>query len=139
MWREYIVFEKLHCRQFYLIVLTFNFLLCGWSTLSRKRVNVNFFPHVLFTGACGQDTVSPLFTPYPPFLLTWPLGHVSYCHHFSSVFCRPSVNISHFNLLLRNHWTNCNQTLVEFVLGWPPFKIVSGDPDFQPRWPPVSK
>jgi hypothetical protein len=22
------------------------------------------------------------------------------------------------------------------VLGWPPFKIVSGDPDFQPRWPP---
>ena len=27
--------------------------------------------------------------------------------------CRPSVNISHFNLLLRNHWANCNQTLVE--------------------------
>jgi hypothetical protein len=23
---------------------------------------------------------------------------------------RPSVNISHFNLLLRNHWANCNQT-----------------------------
>jgi hypothetical protein len=22
------------------------------------------------------------------------------------------------------------------VLGWPPFKIVSGDPNFQPRWPP---
>jgi hypothetical protein len=22
------------------------------------------------------------------------------------------------------------------VLGWPPFKIVSGVPDFQPRWPP---
>jgi hypothetical protein len=21
------------------------------------------------------------------------------------------------------------------VLGWPSFKIVSGDPDFQPRWP----
>jgi hypothetical protein len=21
-------------------------------------------------------------------------------------------------------------------LGWPPLKIVSGDPDFQPRWPP---
>jgi hypothetical protein len=25
------------------------------------------------------------------------------------------------------------------VLGWPPFKFVSGDPDFQPRWPPSSK
>jgi hypothetical protein len=22
------------------------------------------------------------------------------------------------------------------VLGWPPSKLVSGDPDFQPRWPP---
>jgi hypothetical protein len=22
------------------------------------------------------------------------------------------------------------------ILGWPPSKIVSGDPDFQPRWPP---
>ena len=29
----------------------------------------------------------------------------------SSLFvCRPSANISHFNLLLRNHWANCNQT-----------------------------
>jgi hypothetical protein len=51
----------------------------------------------------------------------------------SSLFIRrPSVNISHFNLLLRNHWANCNQPLV----GWPPSKIVSGDPNFQPRWPP---
>jgi hypothetical protein len=22
------------------------------------------------------------------------------------------------------------------VLGWPPLKFVSGDPNFQPRWPP---
>jgi hypothetical protein len=29
------------------------------------------------------------------------------------------VNISHFNLLLRNHWANCNQTLVEWSLGGP--------------------
>ena len=53
---------------------------------------------------------------FPVFQLTWPLGQVSYCHHFSSVICRPSVNISHFNLLLRNHWANCNQTLVEWSL-----------------------
>jgi hypothetical protein len=33
---------------------------------------------------------------------------------------RPSVNISHFNLLLRNRWANCNQTLVEWSLGGPP-------------------
>jgi hypothetical protein len=26
----------------------------------------------------------------------------------------------------------------EMILGWPPSKIVSGDPDFQPRWPPSS-
>jgi hypothetical protein len=48
-----------------------------------------------------------------------PLGHVSYCHHFSSVVCHPSVNISHFNLLLRNHWANCNQTLAEWSLDGP--------------------
>jgi hypothetical protein len=36
----------------------------------------------------------------------------------SSLFVRrPSINISHFNLLLRNHWANCNQTLWEFPIG----------------------
>ena len=29
--------------------------------------------------------------------------------------------------------------LAEMILGWPPSKNVSGDPDFQPRWPPSSK
>ena len=38
----------------------------------------------------------------------------------SSLFVRrPSVNISHFNLFLRNHWANCNQTLVEWSLDGP--------------------
>ena len=42
------------------------------------------------------------------------------CELLSSLFvCRPSVNISHFNLLLRNHWANCNQTLVEWSLDGP--------------------
>jgi hypothetical protein len=36
---------------------------------------------------------------------------------------RPFVNISHFNHLLRNHWANCNQTLVEWSLGGPPSKV----------------
>ena len=45
---------------------------------------------------------------------------MSYCHYFTSVVCRPSsVNISHFNLLLRNYWANCNQTLVEWSLDGP--------------------
>jgi hypothetical protein len=35
----------------------------------------------------------------------------------------PSVNISHFNLFLRNHWTNCNQTLVEWSLDGPLSKM----------------
>jgi hypothetical protein len=42
----------------------------------------------------------------------------------SSLFVRrPSVNISHFNLLLRNHRTNCNQTLVEWSLDGPLSKL----------------
>jgi hypothetical protein len=36
----------------------------------------------------------------------------------------PFVHISHFNLLLRKHWANCNQTLVEWSLGGPLQKCV---------------
>jgi hypothetical protein len=39
------------------------------------------------------------------------------CELLSSLFVRrSSVNISHLNLLFRNHWANCNQTLVEWSL-----------------------
>ena len=47
------------------------------------------------------------------------LAHLAFrpCELLSSLFVRrPSVNISHFNLLLRNHSANCNQTLVEWFL-----------------------
>jgi hypothetical protein len=50
------------------------------------------------------------------------LAHLAFrpCELLSSLFVhRPSVNISHFNLLLRNHWANCNQTLVEWSLDDP--------------------
>ena len=60
-----------------------------------------------------------------PFVLPF-LSHLAFrpCELLSSLFVRrlvrrPSVNISHFNLLLRNHWANCNQTLVEWSLGGP--------------------
>ena len=39
-----------------------------------------------------------------------------FIRRLSFVVCCPSVNISHFNLLLRNHWANWNQTLVEWSL-----------------------
>ena len=42
--------------------------------------------------------------------------HVSFCHHLASVVRR---KLSHLNLLLRNHWANCNQTLVEWSLDGP--------------------
>ena len=51
----------------------------------------------------------------------------SYCYScliYSLLFVhRPSVNISHFNLLLRNHWANCNQTLVEWSFDDPLSKL----------------
>jgi hypothetical protein len=55
---------------------------------------------------------------YGPFLahLAWA---IVITFRLSSVVRRPSVNISYFNLLLRNHWTNCNQTLVEWSLDGP--------------------
>jgi hypothetical protein len=54
------------------------------------------------------------------------LAHLAFrpCELLSSLFVRrPSVNISHFNLLLRNHWANCNQTLVEWSLDGPLSKL----------------
>jgi hypothetical protein len=51
---------------------------------------------------------------YIPFL-----AHLAFrpCELLPSLFVRrQSVNISHFNLLLRNHWANCNQTLLEWSL-----------------------
>ena len=68
---------------------------------------------VLFRVRCRQISLYVIFSSPDP------KGHVSYCHHFSSVVHRPSVNISHFNLLLRNYWANCNQTLVEWSLDGP--------------------
>ena len=50
--------------------------------------------------------------------VAWPLGHVSYCHHFSSVV-RPST----FHILI---FSSENTGPIAT-------KIVS---DFQPRWPP---
>ena len=50
------------------------------------------------------------------------LAHLAFrpCELLSSLFVRrPSVNISHFKLLIRNHWANCNQTLVEWSLDGP--------------------
>jgi hypothetical protein len=42
-----------------------------------------------------------------PFLAHLAKGHVSFCHHLASIVRR---KLSHLNLLLRNHWANCNQT-----------------------------
>ena len=67
------------------------------------------------------------------FQLTWPLGQVSYCHHFSSVV-RPST----FHILIfSSETTGPIATKLWWNGPWMvPFQNLSGDPDFQPRWPP---
>ena len=50
---------------------------------------------------------------------TYFLSSIYWDHHWASVVCRPSVNFSHFNQLLWNHWANLNQTLVEWSLDGP--------------------
>ena len=46
-----------------------------------------------------------------------------FVRRLSSVVRRLSVNISHFNFLIRNHWANCNQTLMEWSLDGPLPKV----------------
>jgi hypothetical protein len=38
--------------------------------------------------------------------MQYPKGHVSYCYQVAY------INFSHFHLLLKNHWTNMNQTYI---------------------------
>jgi hypothetical protein len=53
------------------------------------------------------------------------LAHLAFI--LPSLFVRrPSVNISHFNLLLKNHWANCSQTLVEWSLDDPLPNVCGG-------------
>jgi hypothetical protein len=112
------------------------------GSFSAKRGQENFNP--FSQGSILRNCLVVLCGPTPPrydldnfVAFQFFLAHLTFrpSELLPSLFvCRPSVNISHF--LLRNHWANCNQTLVEWSLGGPPLKIVSGDPDFQSRWPP---
>ena len=79
-------------------------MICAWSwiSLQTRKTSVLLFIH--------------------SFLAHLAKGHVSFCHHVSSVVSPSSssvVSFSHFNLLLRNHWVNLDQTLVEWSLDGP--------------------
>ena len=69
-------------------------MICAWSwiSLQTRKTSVLLFIH--------------------SFLAHLAKGHVSFCHHVSSVVSPWSssvVSFSHFNLLLRNHWVNLDQ------------------------------
>jgi hypothetical protein len=64
-------------------------------------------------------------------------GHVSFCHHLSSVVGR---KLSHLNLLW-NHWclNQIKPSLAGMVLGWSLFKFVSSSNILHSRWWPLLK
>jgi hypothetical protein len=78
----------------------------------------------------------------------------------SSSLCLYSSNLGTFWLKIEQFWpfeeisifsnsghlewregllSQSQPNFAEMILGWSPSKIVFGDPDFQPRWPPSSK
>ena len=95
---QYLVFCLVFCTSLF-VILSFFFVLSVllWFTSSDYPFSIfNFLAHLAFRP----------------------------CELLLSLFVRrPSVNISHFNLLLRNHWANCNQTLVEWSLDGPLSKV----------------
>ena len=84
---------------------------CGTRKLSDDEILVSY-DSLLFAETIRFDKYSRANS----FLAHLAKGHVSFCHHLASVVRR---KLSHFNLLLRNHWANCNQTLVEWSLDGP--------------------
>ena len=89
------------------------FQLFNWFQLFSSE---NCFPKVaaLLSEQVKNDHFERGCRWFQLFLAHLAKGHLSFCHHVSSV-----VNFSHFNLLLRNHWANLDQTLTEWSLDGP--------------------
>jgi hypothetical protein len=68
------------------------------------------------------------------FLANLAKGNMSFCHHLMSVVCHPFT----FHILIfSSETTGPIATKLWWYGPWmAPSKMVSGDPDFQPRWPP---
>ena len=64
------------------------------------------------------------------------LAHLAFrpCELLPSLFVRPST----FHILISPQKPpgQLQSNFGGMVLGWLPLKIMSGDPDFQPKWPP---
>jgi hypothetical protein len=60
-------------------------------------------------------------------------GQVSFCHHLASSVRPPHVVNFHILIFSSETTGPIATNFGGMVLGWPPSKIVSGDPDFQPR------
>ena len=68
-------------------------LLC-WFSEKTHTIHVMCYAHygnkhpIYFTGACGQDTASPLFTPYPPFFKKkFHSISVDWCNQKTAYYC----------------------------------------------------
>ena len=142
-----VVFHQLpliqHCSIFYkknAFQSTKNFRRIQWQNMLRMAsecisYNLEFqnVPPAYQRGGIHPSRTLPLLYKLRPllqfFLRTLALSFLAHlafrpCELLSSLFVRrPSVNISHFNLLLRNHWANCSQTLVDWSLDGPLSKL----------------
>ena len=107
---------------FFLIFFNFNFL-CFNATFNNISA-ISWRPVLVVeeAGVPGEN-----HRPWASNWYTLSLATASRVHPFSSPGQRPcellaSVvrhKLSHLNLLLRNHWANCSQTLVELCLDGP--------------------
>jgi hypothetical protein len=96
----------------------------GLSETMLKRTHPGTIPArfglLWFSGFRGKDLNVIFYQNMPNLYIGIYRLKEMPCELLPSLFVyRPSVNISHFNLLLRNHWANSNQTLVEWSLDGP--------------------
>jgi hypothetical protein len=67
----------------------------------------------------------------------WPFEEISIFSHGGHLGYRPALTDTILKALKLLSQSQPN--FAEMILGWSSSKIVSGDPDFQPRWPPSYK
>ena len=96
-----------HFQQYFSYIMATSF--SGGGSRSTRRESSTMGKQLVNFITCDCESSAP-------FLAHLAKDHVSFCHHLASVVRR---KLSHLNLLLRNHWANCRQTLMEWSLDGP--------------------
>ena len=113
-----------------------DYIVCSLFHYSFEDYNVPLISLQFWRLQCAPCFIS--FEDYSvSFLAHLAKGHVSFCHHLRSSSVRLSYIVNFHILIFSSETTGPIATKLCWNGPWMAhFQNLSGDPDFQPRWPP---